>query len=270
MWRAALRGSGGSSGGALWRGTALGLGFGARHLSSSSDSLVDAVVVGAGVVGLAVGRALALQGKEVIVLEAAGAVGTETSSRNSEVIHAGGCVELRCVPGFACLAPFLSFSAAPSRVLHSPLLPSLAGIYYPPGSLKDRLCAAGKAQLYAFCAEFGVPHARLGKLLVATSPAQLPALRGIQVRARLWGGSGSSSGGGGGQVSWTGQGQRRVQGQSLAIALQLQQLSSTCFDSQRSAGRGVSHGARPRLAGLSAGALHAHWSADGVAEQGGG
>ncbi len=107
---------------------------------------VDCVVVGAGVVGLAVARALALQGREVMVLEAADAIGTGTSSRNSEVIH--------------------------------------AGLYYPAGSLKARLCVRGKELLYAYCAERGVPHRRCGKLLVATSEAQLDSLEGIQARAR--------------------------------------------------------------------------------------
>ncbi|WP_159968123.1 NAD(P)/FAD-dependent oxidoreductase, partial [Raoultella sp. 18098] len=107
---------------------------------------VECIVIGAGVVGLAVARALALQGREVLVMEAAGAIGTETSSRNSEVIH--------------------------------------AGIYYPQGSLKARLCVQGKEQLYAYCAQRGVPHRRCGKLIVATSPEQLAALDGIEARAR--------------------------------------------------------------------------------------
>lgn len=106
----------------------------------------DCAVIGAGVVGLAVARALALQGREVIVLEAEGAIGTGTSSRNSEVIH--------------------------------------AGIYYPEGSLKARLCVAGKAMLYAYAEQRGVPHRRCGKLIVATSPDQLGALDGIVDKAR--------------------------------------------------------------------------------------
>lgn len=107
---------------------------------------VDCVVVGAGVVGLAVARALALQGREVMVLEAADAIGTGISSRNSEVIH--------------------------------------AGLYYPTGSLKARLCVRGKELLYAYCAERGVPHRRCGKLLVATSAAQLASVESVQARAQ--------------------------------------------------------------------------------------
>ena len=102
---------------------------------------IDTVVIGAGVVGLAVARALALRGRELLVLEAADAIGTGTSSRNSEVIH--------------------------------------AGIYYAAGSLKARLCVDGKALLYAYCAERGIAHRRCGKLLVATSDDQLPQLQMI-------------------------------------------------------------------------------------------
>nr|WP_246254454.1 FAD-dependent oxidoreductase [Comamonas jiangduensis] len=105
---------------------------------------VQSVVIGAGVVGLAVGRALAQSGREVIVLEGADAIGTGTSSRNSEVIH--------------------------------------AGIYYPTGSLKARLCVKGKEQLYAFCAEKGVDVRRCGKLIVATSAEQVAQLEHIQKR----------------------------------------------------------------------------------------
>ena len=109
-----------------------------------SDS-VECVVVGAGVVGLAVARALALAGIEVMVLERADGIGSETSSRNSEVIH--------------------------------------AGIYYPKGSLKARLCVAGRHRLYAYCAEHGVPHRRLGKLIVACEEAEIALLDGIRIRA---------------------------------------------------------------------------------------
>jgi L-2-hydroxyglutarate oxidase LhgO len=106
---------------------------------------VDCVVIGAGVVGLAIARQLAQAGREVIVLEAAGMIGTETSSRNSEVIH--------------------------------------AGIYYPAGSLKARSCVAGKHRLYAYCAEHGVPYRRCGKLIVATTEAQNATLEQIRAKA---------------------------------------------------------------------------------------
>ncbi len=106
---------------------------------------VDCVVIGAGVVGLSVARALALQGREVMVLEAASAIGTGTSSRNSEVIH--------------------------------------AGIYYPKGSLKARLCVKGKQILYDYCEERGIGHRRCGKLIVATSAAQVVQLQAIIEKA---------------------------------------------------------------------------------------
>jgi L-2-hydroxyglutarate oxidase LhgO len=103
---------------------------------------VDAVVIGAGVVGLAVARALSSRGREVLILEAADSFGTETSSRNSEVIH--------------------------------------AGIYYPHGSLKARMCVCGRTLLYDFCEQYGIPHRRCGKLIVATSEAQVSQLEKIQ------------------------------------------------------------------------------------------
>jgi len=106
---------------------------------------VDAVVIGAGVVGLAIGRALARRGLETIVLERANAIGTGTSSRNSEVIH--------------------------------------AGIYYASGSLKARLCVAGRVQLYAYCESHGVAHKRCGKLIVATNDVQRAKLAQIQAQA---------------------------------------------------------------------------------------
>jgi len=113
---------------------------------ASNPDQVECVVIGAGVVGLAVARALALAGREVLVLEAANAIGTGTSSRNSEVIH--------------------------------------AGIYYAPGSLKARLCVQGKQALYAYCAERGIGHRRCGKLLVATHLDQLAQLHAIIEKAR--------------------------------------------------------------------------------------
>ena len=106
---------------------------------------IECVVIGAGVVGLAVARALALQGREVMVLEAADAIGTGTSSRNSEVIH--------------------------------------AGIYYPQGSLKATLCVQGRAILYDYCAARGVGHSRCGKLLVAPCDEQVAQLQGIIKKA---------------------------------------------------------------------------------------
>ena len=108
---------------------------------------VDCVVVGAGVVGLAVARALALAGREVIILEAAEDIGTETSSRNSEVIH--------------------------------------AGIYYPAGSFMARFCVAGRKALYAYCGEKGVPHINCGKLIVATNAEEDAMLAGIKRRAEV-------------------------------------------------------------------------------------
>lgn len=106
---------------------------------------VECVVIGAGVVGLAAARALALSGREVWVLESAGGIGTGTSSRNSEVVH--------------------------------------AGIYYPAGSLKARFCVEGKRMLYEYCAERGVAHNRLGKLIVAAEPAEVPVLHTIRAKA---------------------------------------------------------------------------------------
>jgi L-2-hydroxyglutarate oxidase LhgO len=106
---------------------------------------IDCAVIGAGVVGLAVARAMAAEGRDVIVLEAEDAIGTGTSSRNSEVIH--------------------------------------AGIYYPKGSLKAELCVAGKNFLYEYCASHGVPHKACGKLIVATDEAQHETLAALQLKA---------------------------------------------------------------------------------------
>jgi L-2-hydroxyglutarate oxidase LhgO len=114
-------------------------------MDSSPFESVDCVVIGAGVVGLAVARALALAGREVIVVEAAEGIGTETSSRNSEVIH--------------------------------------AGIYYPKGSLMAETCVAGRRMLYAYCAEHGVPHLNCGKLIVATNQQENDLLASIKGRA---------------------------------------------------------------------------------------
>jgi len=106
---------------------------------------IDCLVIGAGVVGLAVARALALAGREVLVVEAQRDIGTGTSSRNSEVIH--------------------------------------AGLYYPTGSHKAALCLRGRELLYAYCAERGVGHRRCGKYIVATSTGQQPALDAILAQA---------------------------------------------------------------------------------------
>jgi len=106
---------------------------------------VETVVIGAGVVGLAVARRLAMAGQEVVILDRAEDIGTETSSRHSEVIH--------------------------------------AGIYYPTGSLKAEACVDGKHQLYAYLESRGIPYRKLGKLIVATDPSQIPALEQIRTRA---------------------------------------------------------------------------------------
>ncbi len=106
---------------------------------------VDCVVIGAGVVGLAAARALALAGRDVIVLESAGGIGTGTSSRNSEVIH--------------------------------------AGIYYPEGSLKARLCVQGREMMYAFCADHGVTAEKTTKLVFAADDSELDGLKELQAHA---------------------------------------------------------------------------------------
>ncbi|MBL8330298.1 MAG: NAD(P)/FAD-dependent oxidoreductase [Rubrivivax sp.] len=108
---------------------------------------IDAVVVGAGVVGLAVARALALNGLEVVIVERESAIGSGVSSRNSEVIHAGH--------------------------------------YYDAGSLKARLCVRGRHRLMAYCAERGIAHQVCGKLVVATTPAELPKLQNLLQRGQV-------------------------------------------------------------------------------------
>lgn len=105
----------------------------------------DVVVIGAGVVGLAVGQALAREGREVLILEKQDAIGTETSSRNSEVIH--------------------------------------AGIYYPPGSLKAELCVRGKHLLYEHCRSHHVPHENVGKIIVATTHDHFSVLKDYRRQA---------------------------------------------------------------------------------------
>jgi L-2-hydroxyglutarate oxidase LhgO len=106
---------------------------------------VDCVVIGAGVIGLAVARRLARAGRDVIVLEAAEGIGTVTSSRNSEVIH--------------------------------------AGIYYPARSLMARMCVSGKHALYQYCRDHGIPHRNCGKLIVATTPLETAKLQSIRAHA---------------------------------------------------------------------------------------
>jgi len=106
----------------------------------------DAIVIGAGVVGLAIARELALQHHSVLVLERATGIGTETSSRNSEVIH--------------------------------------AGIYYEPGSLKARLCIEGRHALYAYCPARGIPHRRCGKILTASSQEELASVEALAAQGR--------------------------------------------------------------------------------------
>lgn len=107
---------------------------------------LDVVVIGGGVVGVAVARALALRGRDVHLIEREGQLGTHTSARSSEVIH--------------------------------------AGLYYPTGSLKARLCVAGREALYAFCARHGVFHRRVQKLVVACDAAELPRLEALAAQAR--------------------------------------------------------------------------------------
>src|SRR6056297_21276 len=116
-----------------------------KALKTTMTERVDCVVIGAGVVGLACAKWLAETGREVIVLEAADMIGTETSSRNSEVIH--------------------------------------AGIYYPSGSFKAKACVEGKHFIYDYCAERGVPHKRIGKLIVATEESELPRLETLKAQA---------------------------------------------------------------------------------------
>ena len=108
---------------------------------------MQVLVIGAGVIGLAVARAVARQGHEVVVAEAAGAIGTGISSRNSEVIH--------------------------------------GGMYYPTGSLRARHCVRGRRMLYDFCGSHGVPHRKCGKLIVATNQAELDKIQAIEAQGRI-------------------------------------------------------------------------------------
>src|ERR1700759_4928760 len=106
---------------------------------------MQVLVVGAGVVGLAIARQAAFAGHDVIVTEAEGHIGSGTSSRNSEVIH--------------------------------------AGIYYPTGSLRERHCARSRRMLYAYCASHGVPHRKVGKLVVVSREADIPVLEKLFAQA---------------------------------------------------------------------------------------
>ncbi|MEP7030160.1 MAG: NAD(P)/FAD-dependent oxidoreductase [Pseudolabrys sp.] len=108
---------------------------------------MQVLVIGAGVIGLAVGRAAALKGYDVVVAEAASAIGTITSSRNSEVIH--------------------------------------AGMYYPTGTLRARHCVRGRRMLYDFCASHGVPHRKCGKLIVACTPAEVTKIEAIAAQGAI-------------------------------------------------------------------------------------
>lgn len=178
---------------------------------------IETVVVGAGVVGLAIAQALASTGREVLVLEAADRFGAGISSRNSEVIH--------------------------------------AGLYYPPGSLKARLCVEGRRRLYAWCESRGVAHRRCGKLIVATSADQAPELERIQRRALAAGVE---------DLAWLTTAQARALEPAVACELALHSPSTGIVDSHglmlSLLGAAEDHGAvlscRSRVLG-------AHRSADG-------
>src|SRR5271166_2634532 len=144
----------------------------------------DCIVVGAGIVGLAIARNLARLGREVIVVEAENTIGTGTSSRNSEVIH--------------------------------------AGIYYPTGLVKTRLCVEGKALLYAFCNEFHVPYRRCGKMLVAVSDAEIVKLEAIKAQAEA---------NGVGDLIWLSRDEARALEPSLACVKALLSPSTGIIDS---------------------------------------
>lgn len=144
---------------------------------------IDAVVIGAGVLGLAVAREIARAGKEVLIIEREAAIGTHTSSRNSEVIH--------------------------------------AGIYYPPGSLKAKLCVEGRDRLYAYAQSRGVAHRQCGKLIVATEHEQHPALERIVERA----------GAAGVELTWLTGAQARALEPSLRVASAVLSRFSGVIDS---------------------------------------
>jgi L-2-hydroxyglutarate oxidase LhgO len=145
---------------------------------------IDCLVIGAGVVGLATARALALAGREVVIAEAADGIGTQTSARNSEVIH--------------------------------------AGIYYPPGSLKAKVCVEGRKRLYDYLRERALPHKACGKLIVATSAGQRPALETIHARAAA---SGVDS------LRWLGRDEARALEPELACEIALLSPETGVVDS---------------------------------------
>ena len=143
---------------------------------------IEAVVIGAGVIGLAIARELAARGHDTLILEAAAGIGAGASSRNSEVIH--------------------------------------AGLYYPPGSLKARLCVAGRDQLYAYCQERGIPHRRCGKLIVGHE-TELPVLKRIAANARA----------NGAELEWLESSQVRALEPELSCAAALHSPLSGILDS---------------------------------------
>jgi L-2-hydroxyglutarate oxidase LhgO len=151
----------------------------------------DTVVVGAGVVGLATARALARRGREVLLLDARPAFGAGISSRSSEVVHAGEKKRGRstkkqaaCVHAFF----FFFFRARPSRSRsHLLNLTPRPGLYYPPASLKARLCVAGAPALLAYAAARNVPHATPGKLIVAVKAQERAALAALARNAAATG-----------------------------------------------------------------------------------
>ena len=145
---------------------------------------VECLVIGAGVVGLAIARALARSRREVVVLESEGVIGSGVSSRNSEVIH--------------------------------------AGLYYPRNLNKRRLCIEGKAMLYAFCREYGVPHQRCGKILVATTEAEVGKLAAIKKQAEANGVA---------DLVWLGRDEARALEPALRVAKALLSPSTGIIDS---------------------------------------
>jgi L-2-hydroxyglutarate oxidase LhgO len=145
---------------------------------------VECLVIGAGVIGLAVARALARSGREVVVLESERVIGSGVSSRNSEVIH--------------------------------------AGIYYPTGLKKTRLCLEGKAMLYTFCLEHGVAHRRCGKILAATTEGEIGKLAAIKRQAEANGVM---------DLVWLGRDEARALEPALAVTKALLSPSTGVVDS---------------------------------------